>query len=135
MNGVWIKDWRLERGLTQEQLAALLFVAPNTVARWERGELEPSGWLLLAILGIGLKMAMDRKKAESSPRQRRYRRPRTRQQADRDATATLREAAAMVAIDSTRFRELLQLCHPDKHANSKTATEVTAWLNQLRRRP
>jgi hypothetical protein len=27
-----------------------------------------------------------------------------------------------------RWRQLVQLCHPDKHQESKTATEVSQWL-------
>jgi transcriptional regulator with XRE-family HTH domain len=38
--GEWVKAQRIEAGLTQQQLASLLFIQPNTVSRWERG-LEP----------------------------------------------------------------------------------------------
>ena len=31
-----------------------------------------------------------------------------------------------------RIRELLQLCHPDKHAGSPLAHRVTSWLLKLR---
>lgn len=30
------------------------------------------------------------------------------------------------------YRKLLMLCHPDKHGNSETATEVTRWLLKMR---
>jgi hypothetical protein len=30
--------------------------------------------------------------------------------------------------------ELLQLCHPDKHAGSALANKATQWLNDLRKR-
>lgn len=30
-------------------------------------------------------------------------------------------------------RQLLQLCHPDKHAGSKTASDITAWLLKIPR--
>jgi transcriptional regulator with XRE-family HTH domain len=33
-----LRRWREQEDLTQEQLAALLEVAPNTVSRWELGE-------------------------------------------------------------------------------------------------
>jgi len=33
-----------------------------------------------------------------------------------------------------RLRDLIALCHPDKHGNSRRATEVTQWLLQQRRR-
>lgn len=31
-------------------------------------------------------------------------------------------------LDSYRVRQLLQLCHPDRHAGSATANEITTWL-------
>lgn len=34
-----LRATRIRRGLTQKQVAAELGVSPNTVARWERGEL------------------------------------------------------------------------------------------------
>ncbi len=37
------------------------------------------------------------------------------------------------SIDKTRLRELLQLCHPDKHAGSALAAKVTQWLNEIKR--
>jgi transcriptional regulator with XRE-family HTH domain len=36
-----IRDARRALGLTQVELARALGVAPNTVARWERGEVRP----------------------------------------------------------------------------------------------
>ncbi len=36
-------------------------------------------------------------------------------------------------IDPVRLRQLLQLCHPDKHGGSVLANTVTQWLNDLRR--
>ncbi len=41
--GAKLKALREEFGLSQEEWGKLLQVAPNTVARWERGELEPKG--------------------------------------------------------------------------------------------
>lgn len=38
----------------------------------------------------------------------------------------------LTAIDKTRLRQLIQLCHPDKHGGSPLASEVTQWLNKLR---
>lgn len=35
-------------------------------------------------------------------------------------------------IDEVRLRELLQLCHPDKHGGSALAQRITAWLLELR---
>jgi hypothetical protein len=36
-------------------------------------------------------------------------------------------------LDATRLRQLLQLCHPDKHNGSRTAVEVTQWLLSQRK--
>lgn len=36
-------------------------------------------------------------------------------------------------LDKTQLRELLQLCHPDKHPESALAIRVTQWLNSLKR--
>lgn len=41
--GAKLKALRQEFGLNQEDWAKLLQVSPNTVARWERGELDPKG--------------------------------------------------------------------------------------------
>ena len=47
---------------------------------------------------------------------------------------TLRERARLpsLRVPPARLRQLLHLCHPDKHNNSRTATEVTQWLLELR---
>lgn len=47
-----------------------------------------------------------------------------------DDTAPARAAGA--ALDAGRIRQLLQLVHPDKHAGSELATELTQWLLQQR---
>ena len=39
VSGADIKSLRKKLGLTQVEFASLLGVAPNTVARWERGEI------------------------------------------------------------------------------------------------
>lgn len=41
--GARLKALREEFNLSQEEWGRLLQVTPNTVARWERGELEPKG--------------------------------------------------------------------------------------------
>ena len=38
------------------------------------------------------------------------------------------------AIPDEMMRRLLHLCHPDKHGNSKAATEATQWLLEQRSR-
>ena len=44
-----IRESRVQAGLTQERLAALLETASGTVSRWERGESEPRGSTLQAL--------------------------------------------------------------------------------------
>lgn len=36
-------------------------------------------------------------------------------------------------LDERLARQLLQLCHPDKHGGSRAATEATQWLNAVLR--
>jgi hypothetical protein len=36
-------------------------------------------------------------------------------------------------LDAARVRQLLQLCHPDKHNGSPIANEITAWLLSMRK--
>lgn len=38
-----------------------------------------------------------------------------------------------IQFDRDRLRQLLQLCHPDKHGGSDLAQRVTQWLNQIKR--
>lgn len=47
--------------------------------------------------------------------------------------SSLIEATHTVAIDKARMRQLLQLCHPDKHNGSATSTAVFQWLMSLRK--
>jgi len=49
MTGQQLRALRRKAGKTQEQLAAILAVAPNTVARWERGERAISAPMALLI--------------------------------------------------------------------------------------
>jgi repressor LexA len=49
MSGDELKRRREQLGMTQEQLAQALGVAPNTVARWERGERSIPPHLALAL--------------------------------------------------------------------------------------
>jgi len=41
--------------------------------------------------------------------------------------------AGPAPLDKARIRQLLQLVHPDKHAGSALAGEITAWLLSLRK--
>lgn len=52
MTGPQIKTRRQSLGLTQSQLGDYLRVSPNTVARWERGEMAIPAFLDLAIQTI-----------------------------------------------------------------------------------
>src|SRR5688500_2858503 len=36
-------------------------------------------------------------------------------------------APAVAGLDQEKIRELITLCHPDKHANSPVATRLTQW--------
>ncbi len=45
-----IRAERVRRGMTQADLGERLRVAANTVARWERDEMEPTGLYLDSIL-------------------------------------------------------------------------------------
>lgn len=42
-------------------------------------------------------------------------------------------AAAAATFDKARLRQLLQLCHPDRHGGAELATAVTTWLLSLRK--
>lgn len=135
MDGNGLKAWRTAWGVTQQQLAERLGVTPNTVARWERGELPASPLLEAALPWIEIKLRLERK-----PRNRRRYRRRGRsgpwaRPGDRElpADSGLPDLPRLVSIDTTRLRQLLQLCHPDKHSGSKTANDITAWLNRIRR--
>lgn len=38
------------------------------------------------------------------------------------------EVVQISPIPVDLYRKLVMLCHPDKHGNSETSTEVTRWL-------
>ncbi|MGX6446929.1 helix-turn-helix domain-containing protein [Patulibacter sp. S7RM1-6] len=53
-----LRRGRLRAGLTQQDAAERIGVAPNTVGRWERGQTAPHGRLLTKALEVyGLDMA------------------------------------------------------------------------------
>ena len=127
MTGNDILALRARYGLTQEQLAQRICVAANTVARWERGEIQITGMVENSISWLEEKL-----RTERGPR-RRYR-PRWRKRMETESAAPSPPTEQItLTLSATRLRQLSQLCHPDKHNNSKMATEVTAWLNELRR--
>lgn len=42
INGILIKELRVEKGLTQDKLGTLIGAGGNIVSRWERGKATPS---------------------------------------------------------------------------------------------
>ena len=36
-------------------------------------------------------------------------------------------------IDESRMKQLISLCHPDKHNGSESAKEATIWLLEIRK--
>lgn len=59
-------------------------------------------------------------------------RGRQQQQAPPKADPNYGKSTVVVGIDEKRLKQLLMLCHPDKHGNSERATEVTRWLIELK---
>ena len=52
-----VKKLRLQKGITQEDLASALGVCPQAVSKWENGNTYPDGPLLLPLskqLGVSL---------------------------------------------------------------------------------
>lgn len=40
----------------------------------------------------------------------------------------------VLRVSRDRLRQLIQLCHPDKHGNSSTSEDVTRWLLEARKK-
>ncbi len=59
----------------------------------------------------------------------------TKEKAQHEGRATSKhsQADSTSSIDAQRLRQLLQLCHPDKHGGSELAERVTQWLNEIKR--
>jgi transcriptional regulator with XRE-family HTH domain len=135
MTGDDLKAWRTARDLTQQQVAGRLGMTANTIARWERGELQPSPMLESALRWVGVEIQIEREN-ESRGYRRRYRaRQRKRAETEMDDPPAPADESQMVPIDGARLRQLLQLVHPDKHGGSKAANDITAWLlSQVQRR-
>ena len=52
MNHTELTAWRCDHGYTQAQLGERLDVSPNTLARYERGDLAVPRWMPLALKGL-----------------------------------------------------------------------------------
>ena len=60
--GIKIKNYRITRGLTQQEFAELLFIVPQTVSKWERGASYPDVFKLREIcrvLGVSISEMLD----------------------------------------------------------------------------
>jgi transcriptional regulator with XRE-family HTH domain len=62
--GEELRAWRTLLGMTQRELAAALGVTPNTVARWERGELRVAR---PAMVRAALTLLANRRKGKEDP--------------------------------------------------------------------
>jgi DNA-binding transcriptional regulator YiaG len=73
ISGAQLKHQREALGLSQGELARQLAVAPNTIARWERGELkvEHPGMLLLALNALRRRESGSPKRTARPPLTRR----------------------------------------------------------------
>lgn len=66
-----LKKYRIQKGLTQEDIAQLLMITPQSVSKWERGESYPDITLLPALANIletsiDLLVGMDTIRAEET---------------------------------------------------------------------
>jgi transcriptional regulator with XRE-family HTH domain len=64
-----LRQRRANLEMTQAELAEALGVAPNTIARWERGEREPEGQKILdlALHYLELKHELERQSKQRRP--------------------------------------------------------------------
>lgn len=56
IQGQRLQEWRKGQGWTQQALAVKLNVSLATVARWEKGDVEPSPLALDALKRLGFKL-------------------------------------------------------------------------------
>lgn len=59
----------------------------------------------------------------------------TKEKAQHEGRATSKHSSqeSTASIDAARLRQLMQLCHPDKHGGSELANKVTQWLAEMKR--
>lgn len=55
--GLKIKNYRVSKGLTQQEFANLLFIAPQTVSKWERGMSYPDVYIYTPLARAALSQA------------------------------------------------------------------------------
>lgn len=48
-------------------------------------------------------------------------------------TPVVKSSARTVEMTDFRVKQLLQLCHPDRHHGSAMATEVFQWLQEIKK--
>ncbi len=56
-NNEKLKEKRERLGLTQDELGKILGTTRNTIARWERGEVQPQSWNMLWLALTALEIA------------------------------------------------------------------------------
>ena len=67
--GIKIKNYRVTRGMTQKEFADLMFIVPQTVSKWERGESYPDVFKLrevCRVLGVSIAEMLDEQSLYSS---------------------------------------------------------------------
>jgi transcriptional regulator with XRE-family HTH domain len=134
MNAEDIKKWRASAGMTQQKLAEFAGVTANTVARWERGEVVPPAMLSKLYECLNLMLGAHQ---ELKHLKRAHERLMKRRGVFADEETLLRMRDALFSDKPTlppeRLRQLLQLCHPDKHGSSRASVAATQWLLSLRK--
>lgn len=45
-----------------------------------------------------------------------------------------RATSRTVELSDVRLKQLLHLCHPDRHAGSPMSTDVFQWLQEIKRK-
>jgi transcriptional regulator with XRE-family HTH domain len=122
MTGDELRRLRQVKGWTQRVMAAHLGVAPNTVARWERGELPIPEWIDRREEAERAARRAKRQAAERRAEERSWERPRRQFNKAFATDDRLRPEAEKV------YRRLAAKYHPDRNP---AAAEFMADLNEL----